>query len=66
MRYLTRKRANARKEINDAFVNSIYARAKELMPAEYLICHQPQTEEEKTLQLARAAQRRARRATKRL
>lgn len=40
LRYLTRKRKEARREANGNAVHAIYDRGKALIPADYLICHQ--------------------------
>jgi len=40
LRYLTNKEREARREANGKAVHAIYDRAKELIPADYLICHQ--------------------------
>jgi hypothetical protein len=41
LRYLTKAKKEVRRQKNGDAVNAIYDRAKMTIPAEYLICHQP-------------------------
>jgi hypothetical protein len=43
LRYLTKAKKEARRQKNGDAVNAIYDRGKSLIPADYLICHQPST-----------------------
>lgn len=64
LRYLTKKRKTETKERNHSFVMGVYARGKDLMPPEYLTCHQEADDALKAKCLAQAADRRERRAAK--
>lgn len=56
---------NYRKARNAQAVRDIYARGADLIPADYLICHQEADVVTKSKVLAAAEQRRARRAARR-
>lgn len=45
LRYLTNAKREARRQKNGDAVNAIYDRGKALIPAELLICHQPDSPE---------------------